>query len=150
MVCNNLFNTRCNVISNVEISNHFRSEGFDPADFSDAFITLFRPALAKQMRPRGRSCRHGDFTNREGVDFGCADPTYRWVNIYEITRCYGGSEEGGWWYDWHDCVESIRARRGTEENVQKELRERFRDLNVVLYAEDFAEQSQTRRRPHYC
>jgi len=22
-----------------------------------------------------------------------------YVNVYEITRCYGGPEEGGWWYD---------------------------------------------------
>ncbi len=21
------------------------------------------------------------------------------INVYEVDRCYGGSEEGGWWYD---------------------------------------------------
>jgi hypothetical protein len=23
----------------------------------------------------------------------------RYVNVYEVSRAYGGSEEGGWWYD---------------------------------------------------
>lgn len=29
-----------------------------------------------------------------------------YVNVYEITRCYGGPEEGGWWYDEGEIVES--------------------------------------------
>lgn len=26
------------------------------------------------------------------------------VAAYEVTRCYGGPEEGGWWYDAGDLV----------------------------------------------
>lgn len=31
-----------------------------------------------------------------------------WVNVYRVDRCYGGPEEGGWWYDVYECVESVR------------------------------------------
>ena len=30
----------------------------------------------------------------------------RFVTAYTTSRHYGGAEEGGWWYDWHDCLES--------------------------------------------
>ena len=29
-----------------------------------------------------------------------------WLNVYEVTRHYGGSEEGGWWYDNRKCLVS--------------------------------------------
>ena len=28
------------------------------------------------------------------------------VNVYEITREYGGHEEGGWYYNNYNCIES--------------------------------------------
>ena len=31
----------------------------------------------------------------------------RWVTIYEVTRHYGGPEEGGWWYNWWEPVASF-------------------------------------------
>ena len=30
-----------------------------------------------------------------------------YVNVYEVTRHYGGAEEGGWWFDWWECVEIV-------------------------------------------
>lgn len=33
-------------------------------------------------------------------------PTY--VAVVAISRHYGGSEEGGWWYDWSDIEEVHR------------------------------------------
>jgi hypothetical protein len=34
-------------------------------------------------------------------------PTY--VVAVSISRCYGGPEEGGWWYNWTDIEEVRRA-----------------------------------------
>jgi hypothetical protein len=34
------------------------------------------------------------------------DPSKVWVNVYEVTRHYGGPEEGGWWYNWNDAIDS--------------------------------------------
>lgn len=31
-----------------------------------------------------------------------------WVNAYEVSRQYGGPEEGGWWFDSGDPVHSQR------------------------------------------
>ena len=32
------------------------------------------------------------------------------INVYEVSRQYGGPEEGGWWYDHFACVGSIPHR----------------------------------------
>lgn len=34
-----------------------------------------------------------------------------YVSVYEITRCYGGAEEGGWWYDHHAYTGQSYTRR---------------------------------------
>lgn len=35
-----------------------------------------------------------------------------YINLYEYSREYGGPEEGGWWFDSWECVESVRIRGG--------------------------------------
>ena len=35
----------------------------------------------------------------EGEDAFRENPKVRFVNAYRVRRCYGGPEEGGWWYD---------------------------------------------------
>lgn len=30
---------------------------------------------------------------------------FRWVNVFDVQRCYGGPEEGGWWYDAGECID---------------------------------------------
>ena len=32
-----------------------------------------------------------------------------YVNVYQVERCYGGAEEGGWWYDSYTPLESETA-----------------------------------------
>lgn len=34
-----------------------------------------------------------------------------WLNVYEVTRNYGGPEEGGWYYNHMDCIESYDVSR---------------------------------------
>lgn len=29
------------------------------------------------------------------------------ISEYKVDRCYGGPEEGGWWYDWNDFVKVV-------------------------------------------
>jgi hypothetical protein len=29
------------------------------------------------------------------------------VSLYEVERCYGGAEEGGWWYDLWTLIEVV-------------------------------------------
>jgi hypothetical protein len=37
---------------------------------------------------------------------------FEFVNVYAVTRHYGGPEEGGWWYDEGEPVKSTAVRRG--------------------------------------
>jgi hypothetical protein len=40
-----------------------------------------------------------------------------WLSLYDVERCYGGPEEGGWWYDhWthHMSIPLISNRRESE------------------------------------
>lgn len=38
-----------------------------------------------------------------------------YVNVYDITRCFGGPEEGGWWYDAGECIEIHRVAATSKE-----------------------------------
>lgn len=40
-----------------------------------------------------------------------------YVNVYEITREYGGPEEGGWWYT---CYTPVTAKRARKKRNQRE------------------------------
>lgn len=54
-----------------------------------------------------------------------ADRTFgaHWVNVYHMYQEYGGPEEGGWYYDSWEIVESIRKRtRGRAEELAERLR----------------------------
>jgi len=42
----------------------------------------------------------------------------RFVSVYEVSRHYGGPEEGGWWYDWRQFTGQTYLRRGAEK-IQK-------------------------------
>lgn len=43
----------------------------------------------------------------EDESFGMARQTYFWLNIYTLSRRYGGPEEGGWYYNWQDLETAI-------------------------------------------
>lgn len=41
---------------------------------------------------------------------GEREATFWSVGVYEVCRCYGGPEEGGWWYDAGTLIERRRVR----------------------------------------
>lgn len=52
-----------------------------------------------------------------------------YVNVYDITRCFGGPEEGGWWYDAGECIQIHRVAGRNEaecSNMAHALRDRLR------------------------
>lgn len=100
------------------------------------------------------------------------------VGIYEVERCYGGPEEGGWWYDWYtlsDFVccsnnatakkvcehlragienESLSSCRGFEclpDNDDNHIPIGFSGSarNIEVFVEEEVGESATRERPHY-
>jgi hypothetical protein len=36
--------------------------------------------------------------------------TLMYLNVYEVTRHFGGHEEGGWWYNHHEPIASIPVK----------------------------------------
>lgn len=62
---------------------------------------------------------------REWRDQLRREATYgaHYVNVYHLYQEYGGPEEGGWYYDSWEIVESIRKRtRGRAEKLAERLR----------------------------
>ena len=47
-----------------------------------------------------------------------------WVTAYAVTREFGGPEEGGWWFDWFEPIETTMCRRSESESVIASLLEK--------------------------
>lgn len=67
-------------------------------------------------------------------------PPY-FLGLYKIELCFGGPEEGGWWYTWEDHKASVAILAGTEEQQQAAeqaaragLAETALDLGLILPA----------------
>ncbi len=114
----------------------------------------------------GQQCRCGECTcceikqakdnTRQGVFF---------VASIGISRCYGGPEEGGWWYDWCDVheieqveswqggMEVIRTLRGehpTQQYDRHSVLGNGEDTEIILArTRAEIERYQSTERPHY-
>jgi hypothetical protein len=92
------------------------------------------------------------------------------VAVYEVDRCFGGAEEGGWWYDAGSLVRVMRVFRSEDKaydyssQLNRKLNSRVfgpnegrRELSSVLsdgeyqarVFENTAPESFPDRRPHY-
>lgn len=75
------------------------------------------------------------------------------VNVYEVTREFGGFEEGGWYYNWYNCVETIKLTEYTDEDeIILGLEEKYQQLENDAYdilIEDKPKESQTLKAPIY-
>ena len=49
---------------------------------------------------------------RERANNPNINPLYLYVNAYAVSRCYGGPEEGGWWYDSGRPLASVPVTYG--------------------------------------
>ena len=89
--------------------------------------------------------------------------TVKYVNAYEVGRCYGGPEEGGWWYDAGNPLASIPCRTEEEIEAAKKLLHDIFDEeynkngrysvigtdDLVVYVEDDFAAPFPAERPHY-
>jgi len=72
---------------------------------------------------------HGHKPDDEDIYRICKS-TY--VNTYETDRAYGGNEEGGWWYDCGEPVESIYYQyRYEAEDSFPEIEDKWKNLNEI-------------------
>lgn len=80
------------------------------------------------------------------------------VSVYRVCRCYGGPEEGGWYYDAYEHLESKVVRPSQVKRIMGYFRDMFpsADLNSVMTMydhyicrEDVKGKYTTRKRPYY-
>ncbi len=52
-----------------------------------------------------------------------------WINVYEVTRHYGGPEEGGWWYNREECIFSDKIHKGEDpDRTKRKVESEYEDL----------------------
>jgi hypothetical protein len=90
------------------------------------------------------------------------------ITRYEVSREYGGPEEGGWWWDnysnpvryleardQYEAIIMARRLNQAEEATREESREPDRfsvagGADHVYLAEDEFGENETKERPYYC
>jgi hypothetical protein len=93
----------------------------------------------------------------------------RFVTVYEVTRHYGGPEEGGWWYNWYDALKTFKVPRAYHKLRNAVKLERWlgwvRDqfagrehgdiysvrggVMIDVMGESWPRQHESRQQPHY-
>lgn len=51
-----------------------------------------------------------------------------YVNVYAVTRIFGGHEEGGWWYNWYECVECVPCKAKNADMIVGEIEEEHKGI----------------------
>jgi len=120
-----------------------------------------------------RSCKECHYTDQESVfrknrcpecngESELLGPFY--VNTYLVQKCYGGSEEGGWWYHAGEPCDSrlcdsadhmVEVKKEMQKKCDEENKDR-RPLHSVLSngifevrEEDHFAEAWPQSRPHY-
>jgi hypothetical protein len=66
-------------------------------------------------------------------DKGRVLPIY--VAVQEVTRHYGGPEEGGWWYNWTETVDVYQAWNARDALAMlRELKDEYQDPRYGIYS----------------
>jgi len=92
----------------------------------------------------------------------------RFISIYEVSRYYGGAEEGGWWYNAYQCLKSKPIPNCSEEDrdaiirgVYQSFAEEFSEnkrgdiysalggTDILIMLEDYPGERESMQRPRY-
>jgi len=76
------------------------------------------------------------------------------VSVYDLTREYGGPEEGGWYYDSYEFIESTPVERPEDlkaavDKMAAQFSRASFDGKIVIMAERTPGEQATKARPHY-
>lgn len=124
-------------------------------------------------------CLHKDYTEEEWTEmYADGEGTSYWtewededeedltgqhgyINVYSITREYGGAEEGGWYYNDFDCISSVPCIHDDKEAMIELIKKAtapmvFGNIYSVLGGREIEivwektkAESETKERPHY-
>ena len=86
----------------------------------------------------------------------------KYVNVYEVTREFGGHEEGGWWFNWYEFLDTVECKSEKEINdMQEKMYEKYQDhaygninsvnggLEIRVLIESKPREYETTERPFY-
>lgn len=59
------------------------------------------------------------------------------VTVYEVTKCYGGPEEGGWWYNWQEAVQVTVFRSLRKARVYMRQQFALARIDAMLRRKDY-------------
>ena len=83
------------------------------------------------------------------------------VTAYEVTRMFGGCEEGGWWYNHYEPIETIPCMNKYSSEMEQALEEKYAGeeygdiysmrggIQIEVYIEKEACEHQTKQAPIY-
>lgn len=84
----------------------------------------------------------------------------RFVSVYEVTRHYGGPEEGGWWYNWYHPLVTVPTTRPQvvkewlmakyEDRAEGDIYSVLGGTAIAVVIEDEPAEMATTERPYYC
>ena len=116
--------------------------GFEALEFGrtnpHAHVQMWDPEQEEWRRVRTWEPEYSFPVDAQNVR--CDPKKELWVNTYIVSRHYGGPEEGGWWYNAGECIESImctcsNAAQLVEEREKVHKHREWGDINSVLDGE---------------
>lgn len=80
-----------------------------------------------------------------------------YINVYEVTRKFGGHEEGGWYYDNYECIHTHKLEAGEDEaETIAKLQQTYSHkatisggVKIRVFAEDEKAEYETKEIPYY-
>lgn len=100
-----------------------------------------------------KECDGGDVTAPEDMKV--------YVTVYKVTREFGGHEEGGWWFNWYKCLETVPCKNKFSEEVKADLLEEYKGMkhgdiysvlggaDVQVWIERRPAENETKEKPMY-
>jgi hypothetical protein len=90
-------------------------------------------------------------------------PEDKWgyLSVYMVTRQYGGPEEGGWYYNWYECVATLQVVESDLVNACRFLFDMYAGraegniysvlggTMVAIYLDDAPAKSETKKAQHF-
>lgn len=144
-----------------KIMNAYNWGGEQPSYVKDLFL-LFGEMLSIMHDGKAREVAYKSIINsvKERIQYLNGGEVMVWVNVYTITREYGGPEEGGWYYDWRHLADSKPCKYEDAESVEASMREEHGDgegnissvlggYEVDICIEGYRGASRSTHRPHY-
>ncbi|HDR7067001.1 TPA: hypothetical protein QCW42_004107 [Bacillus cereus] len=84
-----------------------------------------------------------------------------YVSVYKVTREFGGHEEGGWWFNWYQLLETVPCKNKFSDEIKSDLLEEYKNVkhgniysvlggaDVEVFIERRAGENKTTEKPIY-